>query len=92
MNNFFLSGGNARLTREFHEATIKTLQFGFATIKLIIHKLVTNSLATGLFHLSLEILMTLKFVASSPRNETRPVSADYPHAECTCFSQKIFRY
>ena len=59
MNNFFLSGGNARLmklTQEFHEATIKTLQFGFATIKLI-HKLVTNSLATGLFHLSLEILM-----------------------------------
>ena len=36
VNNFnviFLSDGNATSTREFHEATIKTLQFGFAAIK-----------------------------------------------------------
>ena len=36
VNNFnvtFLSDGNATSTQEFHDATIKNLEFGFATIK-----------------------------------------------------------
>ena len=36
VNNFnviFLRDGNATTTQEFHEATVKNLQFGFATIK-----------------------------------------------------------